>query len=240
MDINSFEDFERRGHSQRRNPLTVLEGGMSASKPPSQGKGSSREPRLRALAEAEPAPVMGLRQIGMADLQGDAVAYSSIPHIEGLNREIVALLQEDGRMPFSSIARELGVSEGTVRSRVGQMHKANLIHFITVVNPLALGYTAWSMLGIKVARGASAHEVASHFRDRPEVVYVMRVAARFDLLAEVVCGSPDELRDFLDAHCYGSDDIAQVEPMMGLGLYKSLFKWEKPLASGKAAGRNSR
>jgi len=55
-----------------------------------------------------------------------------------------------------------------------------------------------------------------------------------------VCGSPDELRDFLDAHCYGSDDIAQVEPMMGLGLYKSLFKWEKPLASGKAAGRNSR
>ena len=100
------------------------------------------------------------------------------------------------------------------------------------------------MLGIKAARGASADEVACYFRDRPEVVYVMRVAARFDLLAEVVCGSPDELRDFLDAHCYGADDIAQVEPMMGLGLYKSLFKWDKPLASGdgrgKAAGRSGR
>ena len=218
---------------------------MSAAKPPSERRGGSREPRPRALAEAsEPAPVMGLRQVGMADLQDDAVSPSSIPHIEGLNREIVALLQEDGRVPFSTIARTLGVSEGTVRSRVGQMHKANLIHFITVVNPLALGYTAWSMLGIKVARGASADEVACYFRDRPEVVYVMRVAARFDLLAEVVCGSPDELRDFLDAHCYGADDIAQVEPMMGLGLYKSLFKWDKPLASGngrgKAAGRSTR
>lgn len=218
---------------------------MGTSKPPSQAKGSGREPRLRALAEAaEPAPIMGLRQVGMADLQDDAVAPSSIPHIEGLNREIVALLQEDGRMPFSTIARTLGVSEGTVRSRVGQMHKANLIHFITVVNPLALGYTAWSMLGIKVARGASADEVARYFRDRPEVVYVMRVAARFDLLAEVVCGSPDELRDFLDAHCYGADAIAQVEPMMGLGLYKSLFKWDKPLGAGdgrgKTTGRNSR
>ena len=40
-----------------------------------------------------PAPIMGLRQVGMADLQDDAVAPSSIPHIEGLNREIVALLQ---------------------------------------------------------------------------------------------------------------------------------------------------
>ena len=182
---------------------------------------------------------MGLRQIGMADLQDDAVAPSSIPHIEGINREIVALLQEDGRMPFSTIARTLGVSEGTVRSRVGQMHKANLIHFITVVNPLALGYTAWSMLGINVARGASADEVARYFRDRPEVVYVMRVAARFDLLAEVVCGSPDELRDFLDAHCYGSDNIAQVEPMMGLGLYKSLFKWDKPLGAGNGRGKTT-
>lgn len=217
---------------------------MGASKRSSATKGSGPDARHRVSAEAEPAPIMGLRQVGMADLQDDAVAYSQIPHIEGLNREIVALLQEDGRMPFSAIARSLGVSEGTVRSRVGQMHRANLIHFITVVNPLALGYTAWSMLGIKVARGASADAVARHFRDRPEVVYVMRVAARFDLLAEVVCGSPDELRDFLDAHCYGSDDIAQVEPMMGLGLYKSLFKWDQPLGAGngrgKAAGRGGR
>ncbi len=217
---------------------------MSPSKASSKTGGNGERAGRRAPADAEPAPIMGLRQIGMADLQDDAVAYTSAPPIEGLNREIVALLQEDGRMPFSTIARTLGVSEGTVRSRVGQMHRANLIHFITVVNPLALGYTAWSMLGIKVARGASAHEVASHFRDRPEVVYVMRVAARFDLLAEVVCGSPDELRDFLDSHCYGSDDIAQVEPMMGLGLYKSLFKWDKPLGAGngrgKAAGRGGR
>ena len=205
---------------------------MSVSKPPS--------------SEREQAPIMGWRQVGMANLQGDAVAYSAIPQFDGLSREIVALLQEDGRMPFSTIARTLGVSEGTVRSRVAQMRKANLIHFITVVNPLALGYTAWSMLGIKVARGASAEAVARYFRDRPEVVYVVRVAARYDVLAEVVCGSPDELRDFLDTCCYGSDDIAEVEPMMGLGLYKSLLKWDRPLgagaggaggdAGGKAAG----
>ena len=209
---------------------------MSASKPPSSVKGNSREGLRRPPREAESTPIMGLRQVGMADLQDDAVAYSSVPHIEGLNREIVALLQEDGRMPFSTIARTLGISEGTVRSRVAQMRKANLIHFITVVNPLALGYTTWSMLGIKVARGASADKVARYFRDRPEVVYVMRVAARFDLLAEVVCGSPDELREFLDSCCYGSDDIAEVEPMMGLGLYKSLLKWDRPLGAGSTGG----
>lgn len=181
---------------------------------------------------------MGGRQMRVAEVQDDAVAYSPIPNIEGLNREIVAMLQEDGRAAFSSIAQRLGVSEATVRTRVGRMRQSNLIHFITVVNPLALGYTAWAMLGIKVAQGVSADEVAQYFRDCPEVVYAMRVASRFDLLAEVVCEAPDELRDFLDTHCYGSDAVASVEPMIGLGLYKSLFKWDKPLIAGNGNNRS--
>lgn len=166
----------------------------------------------------------------------DTVSYSTDTEIEGLSRDIVELLQADGRAAFSTIAQKLGVSEATVRSRVARMRDANLIHFITVVNPLALGYTAWAMLGIKVAQGVSADEVAEYFRDCHEVVYAMRVAANFDLLAEVVCHTPEELRDFLDKHCYGSKMIASVEPMVGLGLYKSLFKWEKPLIAGKKNG----
>ena len=184
---------------------------------------------------------MGARQMRFAEVQDDAVSYSSNTNIEGMSRDIVELLQEDGRASFSSIAQKLGVSETTVRSRVSRMKDSNLIHFITVVNPLALGYTAWAMLGIKVGQGVSADKVAEYFRDCHEVVYAMRVASRFDLLAEVVCHTPEELRNFLDAHCYGSELIASVEPMVGLGLYKSLFKWENPLiaGNGKSNGKES-
>ncbi len=187
------------------------------------------------------ASLVGGRQMRFAKIPEEDVAYSVSSDIEGMNRDIVSMLQEDGRASFSSIAQKLGVSEATVRSRVRRMHKSNLIHFITVVNPLALGYTAWAMLGIKVAQGVSADRVAEYFRDCPEVVYAMRVASRFDLLAEVVCSNPEELRDFLDAHCYGSEIVSSVEPMVGLGLYKSLFKWEKPMATtGKGERKNSR
>ena len=190
-------------------------------------------------APADQAPLMGARQMRFADVQDDAVSYPPNTNIEGMSRDIVELLQEDGRAAFSTIAQKLGVSEATVRSRVARMKKSNLIHFITVVNPLALGYTAWAMLGIKVAQGASADKVAEYFRECHEVVYAMRVAARFDLLAEVVCHTPEELRNFLDAHCYGSEMIASVEPMVGLGLYKSLFKWENPLIAGSGNGKSN-
>ncbi len=199
------------------------------------GNGTPPEP-------ADATPIMGWRRVGPSDPEEAAVAYTPAQRFDPLNQKILALLQEDGRIPFSSVAQTLGVSEATVRTRVGQLRQANLIHFITVVNPLALGYTAWAMLGITVAAGASANTVSEYFRDRPEVVYVMRVASRYDLLAEVVCRTPDELRDFLDVHCHRPADIASVEPMVGLGLYKSLLKWDRPISQAggpKTRGRGA-
>jgi Lrp/AsnC family transcriptional regulator, regulator for asnA, asnC and gidA len=188
---------------------------------------SLSEAGASALERKDGAPLMGARQMRFSNQKSDAIEFTPVSNIEGLNRHIVELLQEDGRATFSSIAKKLDVSEATVRSRVARMRESNLIHFITVANPVALGYSAWAMLGIKVSNQASAIDVARYFRDQTEVVYAMRVASRYDLLAEIVCETPDDLRDFLDTHCYGQPSISSVEPMIGLGLYKSLFKWDK-------------
>ena len=152
------------------------------------------------------------------------------PTLEGLNLKIVEHLKEDGRATFSSIADKLGVSESTVRTRVTRMREQNVIQFITVTNPLALGQSSWAMLGISVRSDTGVGRVAEYFRDLEEVVYAMRVMGRFDLLAEVVVDSPISLRNFLDKHCYESPLVSAVEPMMGLGLYKSLYRWEIPMS----------
>ena len=150
--------------------------------------------------------------------------------LEGINLKIIELLQEDGRATFSSIAEKLGVSESTVRTRVTRMREKNMIHFITVTNPLALGQSSWAMLGISIGQSATGTQAAEYFRELDEVVYVMRIAGRYDLLVEVVVESPAALRIFLDQHCYESNFVTNVEPMVGLGLYKSLYKWEIPVS----------
>jgi Lrp/AsnC family transcriptional regulator for asnA, asnC and gidA len=147
---------------------------------------------------------------------------------DNLNRAIIGMLQEDGRLAFSEIARKLAVSEGTVRNRVGRLMESKVLRIIGVADPLALGYNAYAMLGLKLAPGCDPSKTAGHFRDRPEVTYVLFVAARFDLLVEVICESHDDLRRFLLEHCYGHPDIASVEPMMGLAMYKNLLKWGQP------------
>jgi Lrp/AsnC family transcriptional regulator for asnA, asnC and gidA len=181
-------------------------------------------------------PMTGVRDFTFARSKVKTEANTTTagqPRIEGLNLRIVEHLKEDGRATFSSIAEKLGVSESTVRTRVSRMREQNVIQFITVTNPLALGHSSWAMLGISVGQNSSAAEAAEYFREIDEVVYAMRVAGRFDLLVEVVVDSPISLRAFLDEHCYESSLVSSVEPMMGLGLYKSLYKWEIPLADPK-------
>ena len=183
---------------------------------------------------SETSNIAGIRDFTFARSKSSGIttrgSRESATSLEGLNLKIVEYLKEDGRATFSSIAEKLGVSESTVRTRVTRMREQNVIQFITVTNPLALGQSSWAMLGISVQSGQPVGTVAEYFRDLEEVVYAMRVMGRFDMLVEVVVDSPVSLRNFLDKHCYESKLVASVEPMMGLGLYKSLYKWELPMS----------
>jgi Lrp/AsnC family transcriptional regulator for asnA, asnC and gidA len=56
-----------------------------------------------------------------------------------------------------------------------------------------------------------------------EVVYVLWVSGRFDLMVEVVCDSTKNFQDFLERHCFGSADIDQFEIMAGIEMFKNQF-----------------
>ena len=57
----------------------------------------------------------------------------------------------------------------------------------------------------------------------PDVVYILWVSGRYDLLVEVVSNDRDGLLDFLDSEIHGAADIASVETMTGLKNYKNQF-----------------
>lgn len=148
--------------------------------------------------------------------------------LDGIDEAIIGILQEDGRAPFTVIAKQLDISDGAVRNRVGQLIQSKVLRIIGVANPLALGYNAYAMLGLKVQPGHDPQEIALYYRDFPEVTYIVFVAGRYDLLVEVICRAHDDLAAFLREHCYGRPDIASVEPMVSLAMYKNMLKWGKP------------
>jgi len=148
--------------------------------------------------------------------------------LDAVDFTIIRILQNDGRAAFTAIAKQLGISEGAVRNRVGQLIDSKILRIIGVADPMALGYDAYAMVGLKLASGQDPQKAAHYFRDRDEVTYVIFVAGRYDLLIEVICETHDQLAMFLREHCYSRKDLASVEPMVGLAMYKNMLKWGQP------------
>ncbi len=142
---------------------------------------------------------------------------------DSLNRQIVALLQQDGRASFRTIADALDVSEGTVRNRVNWMKQAGVLTIAAVVDPASISYRSDAMLGVKVAPGHTPASVAERLGGCQNVVYILWVSGRFDLLVEVVFESEDGLTEFMDTFCYNDLGISSAEIMTGIKMFKNQF-----------------
>lgn len=142
---------------------------------------------------------------------------------EELNRSIIDMLQRDGRMAFSEIAQKLGVSEGTIRNRVSGMRQSGMLEIAAIVEPVVGEYRTAAMLGIKVETGCSPQSVAKRLEPLSDVVYILWVSGRFDLLVEVVTDDRERFLEFLDREIHSQPDIAQCETMTGLKNFKNQF-----------------
>ena len=152
-----------------------------------------------------------------------------------LNRAIIDLLQQDGRRAFSEIAQELEVSEGTIRNRVASMKQAGMLRIVAIADPVAAEYQTDAMLGLKVAVGHTPQGVADRLGALPDVVYILWVSGRFDLLVEVVSNDHDALLAFLDNEVHGQPDIAHCETMTGLKNFKNQFLLKSNWEAGNGA-----
>ena len=140
-----------------------------------------------------------------------------------LNQQIIDLLELDGRLPFKEIANTLDISEGTVRNRVNRMKDAGVLQIKALVDRSAINYSTDSMLGIKVSSSSSPSLVAKRLESCNEIVFIMWVTGRYDLLVEIASESDDTLSHFLEEHCFNNDDIKDVEVMKGLSTFKNQF-----------------
>ncbi len=143
--------------------------------------------------------------------------------VDAVDRRIVAALQRDGRRPFTSIGRELGLSEAAVRQRVARLQATGIMQVVAVADPMALGYQAIAMVAISVD-GRARKQVAEAVGGLPEVSYLVLVAGSFDMLAEVVCEDNDHLLRLLE-DLAGIEGVRATQTFMYLRLLKEAYTW---------------
>lgn len=143
--------------------------------------------------------------------------------IDDVDKAIVEALQEDGRLPYTKLAIEVGLSEAAVRQRVQRLVESGVVQIVAVTDPMTLGFRRMAMIGLKVE--GDLRTVANDIAEIPEVSYVVVVSGSFDLMMEVVCEDDDHLLALLNDKVRSIAGVRSTETFTYLKLFKQTYAW---------------
>ena len=142
--------------------------------------------------------------------------------LDDKDRAIIELLQADGRMPFTKVAAEVGLTKGAIRQRVQRLTDAGVMQIVAVTDPMSLGMRRVAMIGARVSGDAEA--TAASLSEMEEVEYLVATTGRYDLMFEVVADDDAHLLQLL-SRLRSRDDILEAEAFVCLKLFKQTFSW---------------
>ena len=106
-------------------------------------------------------------------------------NIDDTDRELLALLRHDARLPVATLAAKLKVARGTVQNRMKRLERDGVIVGYTVrVKPQAEAHRIRALMTI-VVEGNRGAEVLKALRGHPNVTGLHSTNGRWDLIAEL-------------------------------------------------------
>ena len=142
--------------------------------------------------------------------------------------KIIALLNEDGRMPSAEIARRLGdVSARTVTNRIEALTKKGVMNVRAIINPEKVGYGVMADVFIEVEPGR-VREVADHVAELPQVSYVACATGDSDVSISLRVRSIEEMFNFVTEKLGAISGVRRTQSYLLPLKLKDLDTWLPP------------
>jgi DNA-binding Lrp family transcriptional regulator len=158
------------------------------------------------------------------------VNHSDSVEIDQVDRRIIRLLKNDGRRSNAQVAREVGVSEPTVRKRIERLKDAGVLRIIGLLDPAATGFPVYAMILIEVTNSA-IRQVGARLAGMERVAYVSYITGPAQIWCEAMLPSNEALYSFLTRELTGIEGIVSTEAVQVLAIEKFNYMWELPEAS---------
>jgi Lrp/AsnC family transcriptional regulator for asnA, asnC and gidA len=142
--------------------------------------------------------------------------------------KIIALLNEDGRIPSAEIARKLGnVSARTVTNRINALTEHGIINIRAVVNPEKVGYGVMADVFLEVEPGR-VREVAHKAAEFSEISYVACATGESDVSISLRVRNIEELFDFVTEKLGKIPGVRRTQSYLLPLKIKDLDTWLPP------------
>jgi Lrp/AsnC family leucine-responsive transcriptional regulator len=118
--------------------------------------------------------------------------------VEEIDRQIVVLLGQDGRMSYTDLGRETGLSTSAVHQRVRRLEQRGVITgYAAVVDAEAVGLPLTAFVSIKPIDPSQPDDAPERLRDVAEIEACHSVAGDESYILKIRVPSPRHLEDLL-------------------------------------------
>jgi len=114
--------------------------------------------------------------------------------MDSLDRQILDVLRRDARTPYTEIAADIGVSEGTVRNRVERLVEDGVIERFTVATHTG---NVKAMVEVSVAVDVNTHAVSELMAQWDAVDFVWQVSGEEDIVLIVDAADTQGVNDLI-------------------------------------------
>lgn len=142
-----------------------------------------------------------------------------LPQMDELDRHIIKILESNGRASNATIARQVGVSEGTVRRRLKRLIGEDIIRVMAFPDPRALGYESEALIGVQVDPD-KIDDVAAALSSLDSTRWVALATGTFDVFAWATLPDAEQLGRFLRENVGVIPGVRRTETFVTLAIKK--------------------
>lgn len=137
--------------------------------------------------------------------------------IDKLDRQILHLLMQNVNRAYTDIAKELGVSGGTIHVRLKKMTEMGIVQGAQLlINPAAIGYDICAFIGVFLEKGSAYQEVVEKMRSISEIVELHYTTGSYSMFVKIVCRDTKHLREVLNVKIQGIAGVHRTETFISL------------------------
>ncbi|MFC5469386.1 Lrp/AsnC family transcriptional regulator [Cohnella suwonensis] len=144
-----------------------------------------------------------------------------MPPIDDTDRQIIKALNANGRISYTDLAKDIGLSRVAIQARINALMDDGVIErFTAVINPEKLGISVSAFFNVEV-EPRSLQAVADALADEPAVTSLYHMTGPSKLHMHGLFTNNKEMEAFLNEKLYKQDGVVGVDCQVLITRYKS-------------------
>lgn len=146
--------------------------------------------------------------------------------LDSTDKGILNLLQQNSKMPYADMGKELHTSAGTIHARIKKMERLGIIQKMDVqINYALLGFDITCFVGIYLNKSSHYDIALKKLKEINEIIDLHYTTGQYSMFAKLILKDTNHLREVLHDKIQVIDGIQRTETLLSLNqsISRKLF-----------------